>query len=276
MTYLDNLKTLIKTALAEDVGSGDITSQLLIPEDASAELLLVARQKMVLSGVRVPALVYSSLAAGLVGVKSQADDGDVLRAGDVIATLSGNARAILTGERVTLNIMQRMSGVATLTRQYVDAIAGTHAKILDTRKTLPGMRLLDKYAVQCGGGVNHRMGLYDAVLVKDNHVALMGGIAQAIAHCRSQTTLPIIVECDTLEQLREVLAAKPDRIMLDNMSNDMLREAVRIVAGTVPLEATGGVNLQTIRGIAETGVDYISVGAITHSAPAVDIGLDAR
>lgn len=268
------LKDLVQLALAEDIGSGDITSQLLIPDGTRAKLAFVARQPLVACGVRVPAVVYATLNAGAVHVESLVQDGDMLAVGAVIATAEGDARTILTGERVALNLMQRMSGVATLTKDYVDAIAGTKAKILDTRKTMPGLRLLDKYAVKCGGGVNHRMGLYDAVLVKDNHVALMGGITQAIAHCRSKTTLPIIVECDTLEQLREVLAAKPDRIMLDNMSNDMLRDAVALVAGAVPLEATGGVNLQTIREVAETDVDYISVGAITHSAVAVDIGLD--
>lgn len=276
---------LIKIALAEDIGSGDMTSQLLIAEDAQAHLAFVARQEMVLCGVDVPTLVYAELDAR-VSVIKKAEEGARLRSGDVIAVVSGPARAILSGERTALNIMQRMSGVATLTRQYVDAISATHAKILDTRKTMPGMRHIDKYAVRIGGGVNHRMGLYDAVLVKDNHVGMRTGVlalSEIVKNTRNAlaallppnvASLPIIVECDTLAQLADVLDAKPDRIMLDNMSLEMLREAVNMTAGRVPLEATGGVNLRNVHAIAEVGVDYISVGAITHSAPAVDIGLD--
>ncbi len=269
----DFLLPLIRTALAEDIGAGDITSQLLIAEDASAQLAFVARQEMVLCGGKVPALVYAELDAR-VRVTQKAEEGAKLAAGTVIATVSGPARAILTGERTALNIMQRMSGVATLTRKYVDALSGTKTKILDTRKTMPAMRLADKYAVRMGGGVNHRMGLWDAVLVKDNHIAAAGSVAATLQHIRKTNDHPIFVECDTLAQLTEVLAAKPDRIMLDNMSLEMLREAVKITAGRVPLEATGGVTLANVRSVAETGVDFISVGAITHSAPAVDIGLD--
>ncbi len=269
----DFLLPLIKTALAEDISAGDITSQLLIAEDASAQLAFIARQEMVLCGGEVPALVYAQLDAR-VRVMQKAEEGAKIAAGTVIATVSGPARAILTGERTALNIMQRMSGVATLTRKYVDALSGTKTKILDTRKTMPAMRLADKYAVRMGGGVNHRMGLYDAVLVKDNHIAAAGRVANTLQHIRQTHSLPIFVECDTLAQLTEVLAAKPDRIMLDNMSLEMLREAVKITAGRVPLEATGGVTLVNVRSVAETGVDFISVGAITHSAPAVDIGLD--
>lgn len=269
------LNPLIKAALAEDIGTGDVTSELLIAADAQASMAFVARQEMVLSGVDVPGLVYAEL-NGQVQVTQKAVDGDKLAKGAVIAIVSGNARAILTGERTVLNIMQRMSAVATLTRKYVDAVAGTKTRILDTRKTMPGMRQADKYAVRMGGGMNHRMGLWDAVLVKDNHLAQDLGLKALVASLKPQapSQMPIFVECDTLAQLQEVLAAKPDRIMLDNMSLDMLREAVKITAGKVPLEATGGVNLSNVRSIAETGVDYISIGAITHSAPAVDIGLD--
>ncbi len=266
------LLPLIKTALAEDVGTGDITSRLLIPEGLQTSVAFVARQEMVLAGIDVPAMVYDELDKNIT-VNTRAKDGDRLEKSAVIATLSGNARAILTGERTALNLMQRMSGVATLTRQYVDAIAGTKAKILDTRKTMPGMRQTDKYAVRMGGGMNHRMGLWDAVLVKDNHIALAGNLAEAVKYGRAGK-VPVYVECDTLAQLAETLAAKPNRIMLDNMSLEMLREAVAMTAGKVLLEATGGVNLSNVRAVAETGVDYISVGAITHSAPAVDIGLD--
>lgn len=287
----DFLLPLIHTALAEDIGSGDLTSQLLISADVTGDFAFVARQEMVLCGVEVPGLVYSChpefVSGSPIVVKTHIKDGALLNKGDVIATVSGNMRAILTGERTALNIMQRMSAVATLTRRYVDAVAGTKTKILDTRKTMPGLRMLDKYAVRTGGGVNHRMGLWDAVLVKDNHIAGIGvrgaGCGVRIEEVRKKLSLnphpqlpiPIFVECDTLDQLAEMLEAKPDRIMLDNMSLEMLREAVRITAGRVPLEATGGVTLANVRAIAETGVDYISVGAITHSAPAVDIGLDS-
>ncbi|MDX2074452.1 MAG: carboxylating nicotinate-nucleotide diphosphorylase [Alphaproteobacteria bacterium] len=302
----DFLLPLIRAALAEDIGTGDITSELLIPADLQARMAFVARQELVLAGAEVPGLVYSSLrAAGEaiqpsenwiaasampphndVVVKTHMHDGQRLKAGTVIATVSGPARAILTGERTALNLMQRMSGVATLTRKYVDAVAGTKAKILDTRKTMPGLRLADKYAVRMGGGMNHRMGLYDAVLVKDNHIGIRqeaGSMSELVKNTRTQITsllphasgpMPIFVECDTLEQVAQAIDAAPDRIMLDNMSLDMLREAVALAAGKVPLEATGGVTLSNVRDVAETGVDYISVGAITHSAPAVDIALD--
>ena len=286
----DFLLPLIKIALAEDIGTGDITSQLLIAEDTQMQLAFVARQGMVLCGVDVPALVYQchpGEGRDPVLVQTLMHDGQLAKAGDIIATVSGNARSILTGERTALNIMQRMSGVATLTRQYVDAVSGTKTKILDTRKTIPGMRVADKYAVRIGGGMNHRMGLWDAVLVKDNHVAGFGiqdsGFGEMINNIRhklsslnpeSRILTPVFVECDTLAQLAAVIDIKPDRIMLDNMSLDMLREAVKITAGRIPLEATGGVTLANVRSVAETGVDFISVGAITHSAPAVDIGLD--
>lgn len=183
---------------------------------------------------------------------------------------------LLTGERTALNIMQRMSGVATLTRKYVDAIKGTKAVILDTRKTIPGLRVLDKYATRCGGAENHRMRLDDMVLIKDNHIAVCGSIANAVESARAGTKVPIVVECDTPTQVQEALAAKPHRILLDNMDNAMLREAVKLSAGKVLLEASGNVSLETVRGIAETGVDYISVGKITHSAPSVDIGADIK
>jgi len=278
MTH-DFLLPLIKTALAEDIGSGDITSQLLIPERMEASMAFVARQKMVVCGVEVPKLVYAEL--GNISVELLVEEGVAVSPGTMIAKVSGNARAILTGERVALNIMQRMCGIATITRSYVQAVAGTKAKILDTRKTMPGMRMLDKYAVRIGGGMNHRMGLYDAVLVKDNHiVGVKGGLGELILATREKmkklgSTLPIYVECDTLAQLVQALAAKPERIMLDNMKPEMLKEAVKLTAGAVPLEATGGVTLANVHEVAETGVDFISIGALTHSVPAVDIGLDS-
>ena len=218
-----------------------------------------------------------------VRVVLQVDDGGAVEAGATLATLEGPARALLAGERTALNLVQQLSGVATLTRHYVDAVAGTNAKILDTRKTIPGLRTAQKYAVTCGGGVNHRMGLYDAVLIKDNHIAVAGGVAAAVKAARAQAkTMSIEVECDTLAQLTEALAAGVDSVLLDNMNNDQLREAVAKVLAynaktgqSVKTEASGNVSLETVRGIAETGVDYISVGKLTHSAVAVDVGLDA-
>jgi nicotinate-nucleotide pyrophosphorylase (carboxylating) len=192
----------------------------------------------------------------------------------VLCRIEAPARALLTAERPTLNILQHLSGIATLTRQYVDMIDGTSATLLDTRKTTPGLRMLEKYAVTMGGGKNHRIGLFDAVLIKDNHIALAGGVTQAVQAARAGTDLQIEVECDTLVQVQEALDAGADMLLLDNMGPDMLREAIALVGGRIPLEASGGINLNTIRPIAETGVDYISVGRITQSAPAMDIGMD--
>ena len=202
------------------------------------------------------------------------EDGNAARKGDVIATVDAPARALLTAERSALNILQHLSGIATLTHTYVTAIDGTGAKLLDTRKTIPGLRVVEKYAVKMGGGVNHRMGLYDAVMIKDNHIAVAGGVTAAIRACRAHTALNIQIECDTLDQVREALDAGADSLLLDNMRPDQVREAVALVDKRIPLEASGGVHLDTIRPIAETGVDFISVGRLTQSAPAVDIGLD--
>ncbi|MFO0389853.1 MAG: carboxylating nicotinate-nucleotide diphosphorylase [Alphaproteobacteria bacterium] len=271
-TYLN---TLVSRALAEDIGAGDITSTLTIPVESVAEMQLLARQEMVVCGVEVPEMVFHQIDAS-VQVQAHVSDGERVQADTVLVSLKGNARMLLTGERTALNIMQRMSGVATLTRKYVDAIKGTKAVILDTRKTIPGLRVLDKYATRCGGAENHRMRLDDMVLIKDNHIAVCGSIANAVESARAGTKVPIVVECDTLTQVQEALAAKPHRILLDNMDNAMLREAVKLSAGKVPLEASGNVSLETVRGIAETGVDYISVGKITHSAPSVDIGADIK
>jgi nicotinate-nucleotide pyrophosphorylase (carboxylating) len=269
----DFLLPLIKISLAEDMGAGDITSKLLIPAGEQAEMAFVAREPMVVCGIDVPQLVYAELDKKVL-VSVHMKEGAVVSAGSIIATVKGPAQAILTGERVALNIMSRMCGIATVTRKYVEEVAGTKAKILDTRKTMPGMRSLDKYAVRIGGGMNHRMRLDDMILIKDNHIATIGSVNAAVEKAKGQGA-PVVVECDTLEQCKEALAAKPDRIMLDNMSLDMLREAVKLAAGEVPLEATGGVNLSNVKQVAETGVDYISIGALTHSVPAVDIGLDS-
>lgn len=280
----ESLIPLIKLALAEDIGPGDITSKLLIPAEKQAVMAFVARENMVACGTFVPELVYGALGSG-IKTEAKAQEGALLKKGEVLATASGSLQTLLTGERVTLNIMQRMCGVATIARQYVEAVKGTKAVILDTRKTMPGMRVADKYAVKTGGGQNHRMGLWDMVLIKDNHIGMGDsgfGIMDLIIKARNSLTqiphpespIPIVVECDTLEQVKEAIAAKPDRILLDNMSNAMLKEAVAMSAGKIPLEASGGVSLETVRDIAQTGVDFISVGKLTHSAPNVDIGAD--
>jgi nicotinate-nucleotide pyrophosphorylase (carboxylating) len=270
----DDLKRIITAALAEDIGSGDITSQLLIPGQTQAEIQFVAREDMVACGTSVPAEVYAQLDKH-VKVSAGTEEGKKVKAGTALAKVTGPAQALLTGERVVLNLMQRMCGVATLTRAYVDAVAGTKTIILDTRKTMPGMRMVDKYAVKTGGGQNHRMGLWDAVLIKDNHIALSNGVRAAVQKAKAGArNIKIIVECDTLSQVEEALAAGPDRILLDNMDTATLRKAVALSAGKIPLEASGGISLDNIRAIAETGVDYISVGRLTHSAPGLDIGAD--
>lgn len=275
------ITSLLKAALAEDIGTGDVTSLATIPAAATAHFTMNARQEMVACGLVFLPEVFAMIAP-LVAVHVCVEEGKKVAAGTPLATLSGSARSLLAGERVALNLVQQLSGVATLTRQYVDAVVGTNAKILDTRKTVPGMRAAQKYAVTCGGGVNHRMGLYDAVLIKDNHIAVAGGVGTAVrAARRYDSSKTIEVECDTLTQLAEALAAGADIVLLDNMSNAQLAEAVAKVRAhnaatgqAVRTEASGNVSLATVRGIAETGVDYISVGKLTHSAVAVDVGLD--
>ncbi len=268
------LRRIIAAALAEDMGAdGDVTSALLIPADKAGRLQFNAREDMVACGMFIVGMVFEQLDSG-VNVEARTEEGAKILRGTTLAVASGSARSLLTGERVALNLMQRACGIATMTRKYVDAVAGTKAVILDTRKTMPGLRELDKYAVRAGGGTNHRMGLYDMVLIKDNHIALAGSVSGAVAMARAGSQLPVVIECDNLAQVREALGAKPDRILLDNMPPDILREAVAMNNGTVKLEASGGVLLHTVRAIAQTGVDCISVGALTHSAPAVDIGAD--
>ena len=264
---------IISRALAEDIGQGDVTSNLLIPRSQQAQMAFVAREPMVACGVFIPELVYAQLEPQ-VSVEVKTPEGSLVEQGTVLAVARGDARALLAGERVALNIMQRMCGIANVTRAYVEAVQGTKAVILDTRKTMMNLRALDKYAVTIGGGQNHRMRLDDMVLIKDNHIALCGGIADAVAKARAGCRLPVVVECDTLEQLQEAIAAKPDRVLLDNMNATQLREAVAMTAGRILLEASGGVSLASVRALAETGVDYISVGRLTHSAPAADIGAD--
>jgi nicotinate-nucleotide pyrophosphorylase (carboxylating) len=274
---------LVEWALAEDLGpAGDLTSQAVIPAELTGRAAFVARTEGVLAGLPAVELVLAAVDDRL-RLESHQPEGARLAASTVIATLSGPMRSLLTAERTALNFLQRLSGVATQTRRYVDAVAGLPCRILDTRKTTPGWRLLEKYAVRCGGGHNHRMGLHDGVLIKDNHLAALGprpdAVAEAVRLARDKygNRVPLEIEVDTLTQLDVALAARPDIVLLDNMGPADLREAVRrrnAVAPGVLLEASGGITLATVRDAAATGVDRISVGALTHSAPALDIGLD--
>ncbi len=270
-----DLQDFVSRVLAEDLGEGgDITSAATIAEDARFTAQMNARQSMVLAGLEIAAAFFKAL-DGAMAIELHATDGQGVGAGTALMRLSGNARAMLAAERSALNTLQHLSGIATLTRQYADAIAGTGAVLLDTRKTIPALRLLEKYASRMGGAENHRMRLDDGVLIKDNHVAVCAGVAEAVRRAKAANTgLPVQVEVDRLDQIESALAAGADRLLLDNMDPAQLREAVRLVAGRVPLEASGGVTIETIRFLAETGVNYISVGRITQSAPAVDIGLD--
>jgi nicotinate-nucleotide pyrophosphorylase (carboxylating) len=266
------IQDIIIRALHEDIGRGDVTVSATIPADARGSFKFVAREKMVVCGSEIASHVFGQLSPE-IHFHGLIKDGAMVNPGTVIATVEGPTASILTGERVALNLWQRMSGIATITHSYVEAVQGTKAIIRDTRKTMPGLRVLDKYAVRMGGGQNHRMRLDDAVLIKDNHIAACGSVTAAIQKARSQN-LPVMVECDTLQQVEEALKAGVDSILLDNMSPEMLRQAVAVVKGRVKLEASGGVTLKNVRAIAETGVDYIAIGALTHSARAVDIGLD--
>ena len=265
----------VKRVLAEDLGSGgDVTSKATIAEDARFSSQISAREPLVVAGLDLATAFFQALDEEAI-VEQLTRDGERAEAGAVLMRLRGNARAMLAAERSALNTMQHLSGIATLTRRYVDAIAGTGAVLLDTRKTIPGLRALEKYAARMGGAQNHRMRLDDGMLIKDNHVAVAGGVGPAVSAARAADTgLEIQVEVDSLAQVEEALAAGADRLLLDNMDLSTLRKAVKLVAGRVPLEASGGVRLETIRAVAETGVDYISVGRITQSAPAVDIGMD--
>lgn len=269
----------VRAALTEDVGSGDVTSLATISAQATCSAMMVAREPLVVAGLSFAAEAFRQSSTRTT-IELLARDGDRVSAKTRLLKVSGPTRAVLTGERVALNFVQRLSGVATLTSQFVDAVSATTAKILDTRKTTPGWRHLEKYAVACGGGQNHRIGLWDMVLIKDNHLAALRGaapnaIAAAVYRARSQfPELKVEVEADTLEQVEQAADAGADIILLDNMSLDELRAAVALVKGRAKTEASGGVNLNTVRGIAQTGVDFISVGALTHSARAVDIGLD--
>jgi nicotinate-nucleotide pyrophosphorylase (carboxylating) len=266
---------LVRMALAEDVGHGDATSLATVGEGDLDNAVMVARKRIIVSGLDVAGLVFQTVDPS-VEFETTCSEGDAVEEGAVIATVSGPSRSLLTAERTALNFMQHLSGIATLTAQYVKAVEGTNARIVDTRKTIPGFRALAKAAVRAGGGSNHRFGLDDGILIKDNHVLAAGGILAAIKRARTHGgyLLRIEVECDTLGQVSEALKAGADALLLDNMSLEHLREAVERCRGRARTEASGGINLSTVRGVAETGVDFISVGALTHSAPAADIALD--
>ncbi len=271
------IEPVVRMALAEDLGrAGDVTAQACIPEGARMRAVFAARKAGVLAGIDCVRLAVLAMDPD-ASVDLKLRDGEAFEAGAVLAEVEADARAFLAAERTALNLLGRLCGIATLTQAYVAAVAGTKARIADTRKTTPGLRALEKHAVLCGGGVNHRFGLDDAILIKDNHVAVCGGVGEAVRRARASVghLMKVEVEVDGLDQLDEALAAGPDVIMLDNFTLPMLREAVARTAGRITLEASGGVNLETVRGIAETGVDVISVGALTHSAPALDVGLDA-
>ena len=273
------IQRAVRVALAEDVGAGDATTLATVPESARAAGVLRAREPLVLAGLEFAAVAFHELD---VAVESErlAQDGQRVAAGEAVLRVAGPARALLTAERVALNFLQHLSGVATLTARFVAAIQGTKAQMLDTRKTTPGWRHFEKYAVACGGGKNHRFGLFDQILIKDNHLVALrheppNAIAAAVQRARAAfPSLKVEVEADTLEQVRQAADAGADIILLDNMDVASLRAAVGIIAGQARSEASGGVTLETVRAIAETGVDFISVGALTHSARAVDLGLD--
>lgn len=275
---LPQVTALLEAALAEDVGRGDVTTRLTVPPGLRATGTVLGKQDGVLAGLPLLARVFAVMGAAEVRVTALAADGDAFAAGTRLATVAGPAADLLVGERLALNLLQRLSGVATLTRRYVDAVADTRARIVDTRKTTPGLRALEKHAVRLGGGHNHRAGLDDGILIKDNHLTAAGGVTAAVAAARHAAPhgLKVEVECATQAQVDEALAAGADAILLDNMSTADLADAVRRIAGRALVEASGGVTLASVRAIADTGVDLISVGALTHSAPAIDINMKIR
>ncbi|MBA2934279.1 carboxylating nicotinate-nucleotide diphosphorylase [Sphingomonas sp. CGMCC 1.13654] len=269
-----DLDAFVRSTLAEDLGdAGDITSAAVIPEAARFTGALVSRDAIVVAGLPIAAAFFRHLDPDVV-IETLAQDGDRILKGTTLMRMEGSARAMLTAERSALNTLQHLSGVATLARTYADAIAGTGATLLDTRKTIPGLRVLEKYATRMGGATNHRMGLWDAAMIKDNHIAVAGSIGQSVGAAKAAGIASIIVEVDRVDQIEPALAAGATHLLLDNMPPPILRGAVTLVGGRVPTEASGGVTLETIREIAETGVTYVSAGRLTQSAPAADIGLD--
>ncbi|QDX24952.1 carboxylating nicotinate-nucleotide diphosphorylase [Sphingomonas suaedae] len=268
-----DLDRFVAATLAEDVGAGDVTAQAVIPADAAFTGVMDSRDAVVVAGLPIAAAFFRALDPD-VEIALLVGEGAQVAGGSDLMRLRGNARALLTAERSALNTVQHLSGVATMTRAYVDAIHGTGATLLDTRKTIPGLRRLEKYATRMGGARNHRMGLWDAAMIKDNHIAVAGSVGEAVARAVRAGIDEIIVEVDRIDQIEPALRAGATHLLLDNMGPPMLREAVALVAGRVPTEASGGVRLDTIRAIAETGVTFVSVGRLTQSAPAADIGLD--
>lgn len=269
-----DLPRFVRDTLAEDLGDvGDVTSAAVIPADARFSGVMAARHALVVAGLPIAAAFFRALDPECA-VEVTAEEGTAVEVGTVLLRLRGNARALLTAERSALNTVQHLCGVATLTRAYVDALASTGATLLDTRKTLPGLRLLEKYATRTGGATNHRMGLHDAAMIKDNHAAVAGSIGEAVRRARAAGIARVIAEVDRLDQIEDALRAGATRLLLDNMDAPTLREAVALVAGRAPTEASGGVTLETIRELAATGVTFVSVGRITQSAPAADVGLD--
>ncbi|CAK7192248.1 putative nicotinate-nucleotide pyrophosphorylase [carboxylating] [Commensalibacter sp. Nvir] len=270
------VEPLIKNALNEDLGlAGDITSQLVIPENHHSKVFMVSRQHGILSGVQIAQLTFQCVSKGCI-FHSLKKDGEALKPNEIIATIEGPTRSLLTAERTALNFMCHLSGIASITNKIVQSIAHTKTKVVCTRKTTPGLRLLEKYAVRCGGGMNHRFALYDGILIKDNHIAVTGSVTKALKKVKKHSghMVKIEIEVDTLEQLKEALSVGVDVILLDNMSPEQLKEAVQMVNGKAITEASGRINIQSAAIIAESGVDFISVGWITHSAPIIDIGLD--
>jgi nicotinate-nucleotide pyrophosphorylase (carboxylating) len=271
----ENIRGIVRAALAEDVGAGDITTECAVPAGMRAQAAIFAKEPCVIAGLPLVEAVFAEL--GVVTTRL-ASEGELIAVGQNVGRLDGPARGILTGERTALNFLQRLSGIATLTREFVEAVKGTKTQILDTRKTTPTLRLVEKYAVAVGGGVNHRMGLFDAVMIKDNHRAVLArlgssALSQAVARAHD-ARVPVIIEADTLEDVEAALAAGADHILLDNMTTAELRDAVKLVAGRAKTEASGGVRLSNVAEIAATGVDYVSVGALTHSARAMDFSLE--
>ena len=271
----DDIDRVVDAALAEDVGSGDATTLALVPTDARCRAELLLKEPGVVCGIPVAAAVFQALDPSVTVEATLAEGAAVADVPTVLAVIEGPARAVLSGERVALNLVGRLCGIASITRRFAELTEGTPARILDTRKTTPGLRALEKYAVRCGGGTNHRSGLYDGILIKDNHIRVAGGIVEALGALNGNGAgLPVEIEADTIDQVREAVAAGAQRILLDNMSPEQVRKAVDEVAGRAELEASGGMSLATVRAYAETGVDFISVGALTHSARSLNVSLE--
>jgi nicotinate-nucleotide pyrophosphorylase (carboxylating) len=270
--FLEAIAPIIESGFKEDVNTGDLTTDLLVAADTQTTAVLIAKANGIVAGLPVAEVVFRKLDPNVL-FEYAVNDGEHVTSGQLMATITGTYRALLTGERLALNFLQRMSGIATATAQYVEAVKDFDTKILDTRKTVPGLRLLDKYAVKAGGGTNHRIGLYDMVMIKDNHISVAGGITNAVNAIRPQISpeIKIEVETTTLDEVREALAVKADIIMLDNMDNATMTEAVKIINKQAKVEASGNMNLQRVREVAATGVDFISIGALTHSVVGLDI-----